>query len=415
MGKLTDIFIKNLKSGPKPVKYADGGGLYLVVTPTGGKLWRYKYDFEDRERLLSIGRYPIITLADARERLLAAKRELAAGRNPAAEKQEAKAARRAAQEAEILTFEKAAGDYFQTRQGVYSEKSNLALLGRLKKHIFPALGAKPIADISATELLEVLTKVKATGREEMASRLRQYSGQIFKFAMRKGWAKANPASALEGIPELKKTGPQKHQRAVRTPGALGRLLADMETYNDGIVGAALRLQPYVFLRSSELCRGRWMEVDFDDALWRIPAERMKAKADHLVPLARQVMERLETLRQLTSGNEFMFPSWSGGQSPITPESLWRALNRLGYGPTAFNGGHTPHGFRSAAATLLREKGYPGDWVEIQLAHAERDKIVAAYNHALYVPQRREMMQAWADYLDGLRAQAVHLVEPAVNT
>jgi integrase len=405
MGKLTDIFIKNLKPGPKPVKHADGGGLYLVVTPSGGKLWRYKYDFEDRERLLSLGQYPGITLADARERLLAAKRELAAGRNPAAVKQEAKAARRAAKAAEILTFEKAAVDYFQTRQGVYSEKSNLNILARLQKHIFPALGAKPIGKITAPELLDVLTRVKATGREEMAARLRQYVGQVFKFAMRKGWANVNPANALEGIPELRKTGPQKHQRAVKTPGELGRLLADMETYDTGIVGAALRLQPYVFLRSSELCRGRWAEIDFDDALWRIPKERMKMKADHLVPLAHQVKERLEALRQVTGGNEFMFPSWVGGQAPVNPESLRRALNRLGYGPTALNGGHTPHGFRSSASTFLRERGFPGDWIEIQLAHAERDKIVAAYNHALYVPQRREMMQAWADYLDGLRASA----------
>jgi len=137
-----------------------------------------------------------------------------------------------------------------------------------------------------------------------------------------------------------------------------------------------------------------VEIDFDDALWRIPAERMKMKGDHLVPLARQVKERLEALRELTGGGEFMFPAWSGGLAPMNPESLRRALNRLGYGPTALNGGHTPHGFRSAAATFLGEKGFPGDWVEIQLAHAERDKIVRAYNHALYVPQRREMMQAW---------------------
>ena len=406
-GKLTDVQIRNLKPGPKPYKVSDGGGLVLVVTPTGAKLWQIRFRFEGKEQTLSLGGYDVVGLASAREKLLAAKKEIKAGLNPSAMKQEAKAARRTAQEEAALTFERVTAAYFKVRRdsGSYSEKSDREIIGRLEKYIFPRLGARPIEEITALELLDVLVAVKAAGREETAARLRQYSGQIFKFAMRKGWTKMNPAGALEGIPELRKSGPQKHQRAVRTPAELGRLLADMEDYNDGIVGAALRLQPYVFLRSSELARGEWAEIDFADSLWRIPAERMKMKVDHLVPLARQVKERLEGLRKLTGGGRFLFPAWSGGLAPMNPESLRRALNRLGYGPTAANGGHTPHGFRSAAATFLREKGFSGDWVEVQLAHARRNKIQAAYDHAAYVPQRRKMMQAWADFLDELREAA----------
>jgi integrase len=221
----------------------------------------------------------------------------------------------------------------------------------------------------------------------------------------KGWAMMNPAAVLERATELEKSGGPKHRRAVKTPAELGRLLLDIETIKGTLAGKALDLAPYVFLRPSELAGGLWSEVDFADSIWRIPAERMKAKGEHLVPLARQVKERLEALKELTGWGPRLFPAQAGGHAPMNPESLRRALDRLGYGKTALNGGQTTHGFRSNASTFLRELGFAGDWIEIQLAHAERNKIVAAYNHALYVPQRREMMQNWADYLDELREAA----------
>jgi integrase len=347
----------------------------------------------------------VVTLATARERHLTAKKELEAGRNPAALKQAAKSARRIVEQTAVLTFEKVAEEYFKTRQGVYSEKSNKEIWGRLVKNIFPALGAKPIDDVSAPELLDVLVKIKASGREVTAARCRQYCGQVFKYAMRQGWTRMNPAGALENIPELKRTTPQQHQRAVKTPAELGRLLAAIETYDEGIVGAALRMLPHVFLRVSELAKGEWAEIDFADSLWRIPALRMKAKQDHLVPLSSRVKTMLEKLHELTGDGMFIFPAYKGVRAPMNPESLRRGLERLGYGKSALNGGASPHGFRQNASTFLREMGFAPHLVELQMAHAERNAIVAAYNFAEYLPERRKMMEAWSEFLDELKAKA----------
>jgi integrase len=339
-------------------------------------------------------------LAEARKRHLAAKMELEAGRNPAAEKQ----AQKQAKKAEALTFEKAAASFLKARrEHGYEGRALDDIWGRLQKHIFPTLGARPLREITAPEILETLLAVKRLGIQETAKRCRQYLSQIFQHAIVKGWADRNPAADLQGIPELRKIGPVKHQRAVRKPEDLGRLLLDLETIYGTMAGKALDLAPYVFVRAGELAGARWVEMDMASSFWRIPAERMKMKGDHLVPLARQVKVRLEALRELTGGGPCLFPGLSG-QAPMRPETLRLALIRLGYGPGALVS-HTTHGFKSAASTFLREKGFNPAWIEIQLAHGERNKVVAAYNHADYIPQRQTMMQAWADYLDGLREEA----------
>lgn len=400
-GKLTDIKIRGLKPGPKPVKYPDGGGLYLVVTPAGGKLWRIDYRYEGKRQTLSLGAWPVVGLAEAREKLLTAKMELKAGRNPAAEKQ----ARKRAKQAEALTFEKAALAFLESRrESGYDDRATGDILGRLQKHIFPSLGARPIEAITARELLDVLLGVRRLGIEETARRCRQYVSQVFQFAIVRGWAERNTATDLQGIHELRRTSQVRHQRAVKTPAELGRLLLSIETISGTLAGKALELAPYVFVRANELAGGQWAEVDLASSLWRIPAERMKAKGEHAVPLARQVKERLAALYELTGGGPCLFPSFKDSQAPMRPETMRMALNRLGYGPGALIS-HTTHGFKSVASTLLRERGFDPAWIEIQLAHGERNKVVAAYNHADYIPQRQAMMQAWADYLDELREGA----------
>lgn len=400
-GKLTDVKIRGLKPGPKSVKYTDGGGLYLVVTTAGGKLWRIDYRHEGKRQTLSLGAWPIVGLAEARTKLLDAKKELKAGLNPATEKQ----AQKRAEKEGSLTFEKAALAFLESRrENCYDSRATNDILGRLQKHIFPALGARPLSEITAPEILEVLLAVKRLGIQETAKRCRQYLSQIFQYAIVKGMADRNPAADLQGIHELKKTGPVKHHRAVKTPAEVGRLLLDIETISDTLAGKALGLAPYVFVRAGELAGARWAEVDIASSFWRIPAERMKMKGEHLVPLARQVKERLEVLYELTGGGPCLFPGFKAGQSPMRPETMRMALIRLGYGPGALVS-HTTHGFKSVASTFLRERGFDPAWIEIQLAHGERNKVVAAYNHADYIPQRQAMMQSWADYLDELREAA----------
>jgi integrase len=306
--------------------------------------------------------------------------------------------------AEALTFEKAAASFLEAKREFGFGGRADSILGPLRKHILPALGARPIGEITAPEILNALLAIKRLRLEETAKRCRQHIGQIFRYAIVKGWAERNPAADLQYMNELARTSPVKHQRAITKPAELGRLLLALETISHTLAGKALDLAGYVFVRASELARARWDEVDLASSFWRIPRERMKMKEPHLVPLARQVKERLEALRELTGGGPCLFPAFTGLQAPMNPESLRRALNRLGYGPGALNS-HTTHGFKAAAGTLLRERGFDPAWIEVQLAHGERSKIVAAYNHADYIPQRQAMMQAWADYLDELREGA----------
>jgi len=416
--KLTDLIIRRLKppSGTNPKKIADGHGLTLVISPAGGRWWEYRYRFGEergeprkdgkprpkgKPRILSLGHYPVVTLAEAREKHLAARKLLAAGLDPAAEKKAAKAALKTAS----ITFEQVAASFIQSRrEHGFNDRAD-AIWGRLQKHVFPALGARPIGEITTPEILAVLLNVKRLGIDETARRCRQYIGQTFQHAIVQGWAERNPAADLQGVYELKRRSPVKHMRATRSPAELGRLLLALEGIGHTLAGRALNLLPYVFVRPNELAGARWDEIDRPFSLWRIPSERMKMKTDHLVPLAHQVKERLEALKELTGGGLYCFPGFKGGQVPMRPETMRLALVRLGFGPKALGGGLTSHGFRSVASTLLRERGFDPAQIELQLGHQERNAVTAAYNFAELLPQRRDMMQAWADYLDELREAA----------
>jgi len=399
--KLTDLVIRRLKPQAKVKKYADGHGLCFVVSPAGGRWWEYRFNYDGKPRVLSLGQYPVVSLAEAREKHLAARKQLDAGIDPAAEKKAAKVAKIEA----ALTFERAAVAFLESRrEHGYEGRATDDILGRLQKHIFPALGARPLVEITAPEILAALLAIKRRGIQETAKRCRQYVSQIFQYAIVKGLADRNPAADLQGIHELRKTGPVRHQRTVKTPAELGRLLLALESISHTMAGKALDLAAYVFVRAGELAGARWAEVDLASGFWRIPPERMKMKGAHLVPLASQVKKRLEALKELTGGGPCLFPALTGGQAPMNPESLRRALDRLGFGPGALIS-CTTHGFKAAASTFLREQGFNPAWIEIQLAHGERNKVVAAYNHADYIAQRQVMMQSWADYLDELRAEA----------
>jgi integrase len=359
---LSDLQAKALKPGEKRKRLKDGGGLFLVVSPSGAKWFEFRYRFCGRETSIGLGGYPETSLAEARIKADDARKKLKDGENPSAERKAVKVSG--------MTFAEAAESYLKTRQESGLKDTNGIRL-RLQKHVLPALGKIPLKNISTPQVLEAVLAIKKK-REEMAKRCRTYCNQIYQHAIVRGWTDKNPVRELERLPELRRATPVKHQRAVKTPAELGMLLADIETIGHTLIGKALKLAPHVFVRASELAGMQWAEVDFKESLWRIPAERMKMPTPHLVPLSRQVRKQLEALRELTGWGLCVFPGSNGGQAPINPEAFRITLGRLGYGPKALvNSSH--HGFRSVAATFLREKGFKGAWVEAQLAHKKETK------------------------------------------
>jgi len=392
---LTDIQVKALGPGKKLRRVPDGGGLFLVIDSRGNKWWEFRYTYLGKQTSVGFGSYPETSIAEARKKAAAAREQLKQGINPSAERKAAIVAG--------MTFLEAAESYLETRQESGLKNTNGIRL-RLQKHILPALGKMPLKSITTPQVLALVLAIKKK-REEMAKRCRTYCSQIFQHAIVRGWTDKNPVRELERLPELRRATPVKHQRAVKTPAELGALLLDIETIGHTLVGMGLKLAPHLFVRASELAGMRWEELDFKDSVWRIPAERMKMTQPHLVPLSRQVKKQLEVLRELTGWGPCVFPGHKAGQAPINPESFRIALTRLGYGPGALVS-HTHHGFRSVAATFLREQGFDDAWIEVQLSHAKRNKVQAAYDFAKYVPQRKKMLQAWSNYLDKLRAAAV---------
>ena len=394
MIKLTDTFLRGLKATGEVRKHSDGGGLYLFVSPTGGKLWRMDYRFDGKRKTLSIGAYPTVSLADARTRRQEAKTQLVRGIDPCAHKQAVKAAVRAET---TNSFEVVAREWHDKHKDSWESNYGDKILERLVKDIFPPLGAKPIHEITAPELLAALRHIEARGAVETAHRMLQACGQVFRYAIATGRAERDTAADLRGaLRPVKSTS----FASIKEPKAIGTLLRDIDAYGGNfIVQAALRMAPYVFVRPGELRKAEWAEFDLAGAEWRIPAAKMKMRQVHIVPLARQVLNILEDLRTYTGTGRFLFPSMRANSSPISDMTLLAGLRRLGYGKDEM----TVHGFRSMASTLLNEQGYPSDWIERQLAHGERNSIRAAYNYAQHLPERRRMMQAWADYLDALKA------------
>lgn len=394
---LTDTAIRNSKPGSTATKLTDGAGLYLILSPSGGKWWRFDYRFERKRKTLALGIYPDVGLKDARSRRDVARKQLTDGIDPAEQRKAEKAARA---EAGANTFEVVAREWHAQRAKSIEQSTLLGIMMRMEKHLFPWLGNKSISSISAPSLLTVLRRAEAQELGETPRRLRQYCGQIFRYAIATGRAERDPAGDLRGA--LKPHKP-RHHAAVVDPKAVGALLRAIDSYSgEPATKAALQLAPLVFVRPGELRRAEWAEFDLEAAIWRIPADRMKMRDAHIVPLSRQSVSVLRDIFPITYRRSvYVFPSIRSARRPMSENTITGALRRLGYSRDEMTG----HGFRSTASTLLNEQGWNRDAIERQLAHSERDGVRAAYNRAEYLAERVQMMQAWADYLDSLREGA----------
>lgn len=405
---LTDKAIRAAKHGEKPVRLFDGGGLYLELAPNGGKWWRLKYRFGGKEKRLSLGVYPRVSLAGskdkdtgkwiegARDKRDKARRLLADGIDPSEQRKAEKSVKtdRAAN-----SFEAVAREWFASFSKKWVTGHSTKILRRLELNAFPYLGGRPIAEITSREMLAILRRVEERGAIETAHRTKQNCGQVFRYAVATGRADRDPTVELRGA--LAPTS-ERHHAAIIDPKGIGALLRAIEGYDGSLVTkCALRLAPIVFVRPGELRRAEWSEFNFDKAEWRIPAERMKMRAQHIVPLATQAVAVLMQLQPLTGRGTLVFPGARTNGRPMSENTVNAALRRLGYTKDQMTG----HGFRSMASTHLNEQGWHRDAIERQLAHAERDDVRAAYNFAEHLPERRKMMQAWADYLSGLELGA----------
>jgi integrase len=394
---LTDIAVRSAKPTDKPQKLADGGGLFLLVTPTGGKWWRLKYRFEGKEKLLSLGTYPDTSLKDAREKRDHARKQLASGIDPSENRKAAKAAR-ADQSAN--SFEVIAREWYAKQASNWVPSHGEKIIRRLERDIFPWIGNRPIAGITAPELLSVLRRIEDRGAVETAHRAHQNCGQIFRYAIATGRAERDPAPDLKGaLPPVK----QAHYAAITDPKAIGDLLRAIDSYQGTLITkCALRLAPLVFVRPGELRKAEWSEFDLEAGEWNIPAERMKMREPHLVPLSTQAIAILAEIRALTGTGRYVFPSARTRTRPMSDNAILAALRRMGFAKDEMSG----HGFRAMARTILDEiLQVRPDFIEHQLAHAVRDPNGRAYNRTAHYAERKKMMQHWADYLDGLRAGA----------
>jgi len=392
---LTDAKIRTMKPAKKPQKLFDGGGLFLLVTPTGGKLWRLKYRFGGIEKLLAIGAYPQISLAEARQKRDQASALMLNGVDPG----DTKKAQKAAGNQEAETFEVIAREWHTKFSASWAASHGNKIIRRLELYVFPWLGNRPIKSITAPDLLTVLRRIEAKGTLETAHRTQQNCGQVFRYAVATGRAERDPSGDLRGaIPP----SAGKHFASITDPKEIAGLLRSIDDYRGSIVTrCALQLAPLVFARPGELRHAEWSEINLETAEWRIPAEKMKAGVLHIVPLSRQALDVLREIHPLTGNGRYVFPSPQTDSRPMSANAILSALRRMGFAKDEMSG----HGFRSMASTLLNEQGWNRDAIERQLAHAESNSVRAAYNYAEFMPERKKMMQAWADYLDAIKAGA----------
>ncbi len=391
---LTVVQIQSLKPAERPFKVFDSDGLYLLVQPSGALLWRFRYRCCGIERKLSLGSFPDVTLQQARRKRDAAKGELEDGIDPVEEKRQK---RLQAELAAKTTFGLVAEEYIQkmereARAPATIKKARwfLELLGCLSK--------RPIAAVTPHELLDVLKRVERRGHHETAVRLRAFAGRVFRYGFATLRTEKNPADILRGALTVPRV---KHHAAIVEPKKVGELLRAIEDYKGRPETLyALRLAPHVFLRPGELRQAKWTEIDFAEKVWRVPAERMKMKQPHAVPLSRQVLFILQDLRSLARSSEFLFPALHTTKRPISENTMNVALRRLGFEHDEM----TSHGFRAMASTLLNESGlWHPDAIERALAHGEKDRVRAAYHRGAHWNERVRMAQWWSDYLDQLKA------------
>ena len=392
---LTDIAVRLARARDRAYKLADGGGLCLLVQPTGKKWWRFRYKWEGREQMLSMGIYPDVSLSQARERRGDARRLLARRIDPGAE-------RRSVRTAQLHTFEGVARDYLMrlsrhVRDNQRSPETLKKATWILERFIFPELGARPIAAITSKELLQVLKKIEAKNLHETTRRARQKCGQVSRHAVGLGYAERDITVDLRGLIESPLV---EHHASITEPLRVGALMRAIDAYHGRPeTHCALQLSPLVFVRPGKLRSAEWEHVDFEEAQWRIPAHLMKMRRPHIVPLSRQSLVILRELFGRTGGGRFLFPMSTDHETTMSEATISYALKSIGYSGQECTG----HGFRSMASTLLNERGWDSEVIERQLAHVEANGVKAAYNYAQHMPARRKMMQDWADYLDELRS------------
>lgn len=390
---LTDTAVRNASAKEKQYTLYDREGLFLLVLSNGSKLWRWKYRVHGREKRISLGTYPKVSLKAARDKRDELQADLKKGVDPAAAKKNEKA--EALTQAE--TFEAVArewhGKFSRDWTAVHAER----IMRRFERNIFPYIGSRPIKDVTAPELLAVVRRIEDRGKIETSHRALQNCGQVFRYAVASGKAVRDPSGDLRGaLPPVK----EKHFASITDPKEVAKLLRALDGYTGSFVTqCALKLTPLLFVRPGELRQAEWAEIDLDAGEWRIPGVKMKMRDPHVVPLSRQAVEVLRELHPLTGGGRYVFPSERTTARCMSENTINAALRRLGYSKDEM----TAHGFRSMASTLLNEQGWNPDAIERQLAHAERNSVRRAYNFAEHLPERRRMMQAWADYLDALRA------------
>jgi integrase len=387
-GKLTVLKIKAAKTG----KHFDGGGLFLHVTESG-RYWRMKYRHAGKEKLLALGVYPEVSLSEARQRRDDARTLLRNGNDPGLIKRDQKAAN---SEAAANTFAAIADEWLRKQKPRLAEATYAKAAWTLNDLVNPWIGHRPISEIDAPEMLKVLRRIEERGAHETAHRTKQRCGQIFRYAISTGRAKHDPTADLRGAlsPVVSKA-----RAAITDPAKVGELLRAIEGYTGSLVArCALKLAPLVFVRPGELRRAEWSEFDLDYGLWRIPASKMKMRDEHIIPLSTQAVAVLRELQPLTGRSHYVFPGERSASRPMSENTVNAALRRLGFDKETMTG----HGFRAMASTRLNEMGWSADVIERQLAHAERNKVRAAYNRAQYLTERKKMMQVWADYLDTLK-------------
>ncbi len=396
---LTDTAIKKAKPSSKQTTLFDGGGLFLLVTPSGGKLWRFKYRYTGKEKLLSFGSYPEVSLTDARHARYEARKLLAQNIDPIEFRRTHEALNK---ELIANTFEAVAREWHHkfSSGGKWSPGHSADILHRLEKDIFPPLGSRPISGIKPKELLKVLERIASRGALDTAHRLRHHCGMVFRYAIVTERTERDIAADLRGALPAVKNG---HHAALTTPKSLAPLLRAIDEYEGSfIVKCALQLLPMLFCRPGELRAAEWAEIDFINALWEVPAERMKMKQPHVVPLSKQAIEVLTSLHALTGSGKYIFPSHRSPQRCMSDNALNAALRRMGFTKEEA----TAHGFRASARTILDEVLHaPVVIIEHQLSHSVRDALGTSYNRTSHMPERIQMMNHYSDFLDKIKALA----------
>lgn len=412
MGKLSDKAIQAQKPGDKAKIIGDGDGLGLVIMPNGSKLWWFRYRFGGKQKTLSLGKYPLIPLKEARELAFEARKLVAHGTDPSVAKQAAKKSASSGDDHVPVEerFETIAREWFEkfSKSNDWAENHSSKILGRLENDVFPWIGLRPIGAITPPELLSVMRRIEARGALETAHRTLSHCGRIFRYAVASGLAERDPSGDLRGaLPPYRK---DRHFAAVTDPKQIGNLLRDIEGYcgKSNVVRLAFKLAPHVILRPGELRKIEWCWISFEEAMLTIPpsGHKMgkKTKAPHMVPLSRQAIEILKEIQTLTGMDKYVFPGARDKNRPMSDNAIRTAMRSLGWSGEQM----TPHGFRAMASTTLDNMGYRQEWIERQLAHEEQNRVKAAYKrdlHLMYLPERRKMMQDWSDHLDSLESGA----------